>query len=174
MREKQRVDKRAGERTIAATAKTTATAAEISGVATGCVLGTDEEGRPIVSRGERVACPAVAEVVWMARDPDWSSCVGLRVVLGFPDEAGARPLVLGLLDAPPRLKGTASTETGKAVEAVPRRKQVRIESEEELILECGKARISLRADGKIVILGGHGVSRSRGVNKIKGGSVQIN
>jgi hypothetical protein len=44
----------------------------------------------------------------------------------------------------------------------------------ELVLQCGKARVSLRADGRIVILGGYLVSRSSGVNKIKGASVQIN
>lgn len=168
MREKQPGVKRAGDRTVAGSA------AAVPGIVTGAVLGVDEAGRPIVSRGEREARPTVADVVWMEREPDWKSCVGLRVVLGFPDEAGARPLVLGLLDRPPQLEPEAVTEAGEAVESTPRRKHVRIESEDELVLECGKAKISLRADGKIVILGGHVVSRSRGVNKIKGGSVQIN
>ena len=33
---------------------------------------------------------------------------------------------------------------------------------------------NLRADGRVMILGGYVLSRSTGVNKIKGGSVQIN
>jgi hypothetical protein len=50
----------------------------------------------------------------------------------------------------------------------------KLTAQEELVLECGKARISLRADGRVVIEGGYLLSRSTGVNKIMGGSVHIN
>jgi hypothetical protein len=44
----------------------------------------------------------------------------------------------------------------------------------EIVLRCGKASITLTADGTVVVRGARVVSRSSGVNKIKGASVQIN
>jgi hypothetical protein len=100
--------------------------------------------------------------------PNWESCVGLRVVVAFEDGDESRPMIMGLLDPPPEALEARDYDGER------RGKVVRIEGEEELILECGDAKISLRSDGRIVILGGYVVSRSRGVNRIKGGSVQIN
>ena len=101
--------------------------------------------------------PVPAEAVWSREAPDWSRCAGLRVVVGQPE--GTCPVVLGLLDAPP-------------AETTP--ESLKVESTEELVIECGKAKIALRADGRIEIRGGHLISRASGPNKIKGGSVHIN
>ena len=51
---------------------------------------------------------------------------------------------------------------------------ITFDARQEIVLRCGDAKIMLRKDGKIVIRGTHLISRSRGVNKIKGGSVHIN
>ena len=42
------------------------------------------------------------------------------------------------------------------------------------MLRCGKASITLTREGKVLIKGAYLSSRSSGVNRIKGGSVQIN
>jgi hypothetical protein len=44
----------------------------------------------------------------------------------------------------------------------------------ELHLVCGESSLTLRKDGKVVINGRHVLSRAKVVNRIKGGSVQIN
>ena len=146
----------------------------VSGVVIGMVEGVSDDGRPLVcwGRGGRSVRPASA--VWMQTPPDWSNCKGLRVVLGFEEGDESKPILLGLLDSPPVNRETEQTtaEAEATTEAKP--KVLRIESEEELVLECGKAKIALRADGRVVILGGYVLSRSTGTNKIKGGSVQIN
>ena len=49
-----------------------------------------------------------------------------------------------------------------------------IEGREEVVLKCGDASITLTKSGKIVIRGKYLVNRSSGVNRIMGGSVQIN
>ncbi len=130
---------------------------QLPGVAVGRVVGT-EDGKPLVQHNGGAAHRA--SVVWMPNAPDWSSCRGLRVALAFAEGDSARPLVLGLIDPPPRSKTSPET--------------LRIESGRELVIECGKAKIALRADGRIEIRGGHLISRSSGPNKIKGGSVHIN
>jgi hypothetical protein len=44
----------------------------------------------------------------------------------------------------------------------------------QLTLRCGESSITLTAAGKIIIRGKYIVSRSSGVQRIKGGAVQIN
>ena len=44
----------------------------------------------------------------------------------------------------------------------------------EIELRCGKASLILTRAGKVLIRGAYLLSRSSGVNRIKGGSVQIN
>lgn len=132
---------------------------QLPGVLVGEVVGVDDRGAPLVSTEMHGA--RAADVVWMQDAPTWSKCVGLRVVLGHLGGDEQRPVVLGLLDAPP-----------KAEAKMP--ETLHIESKRELLIECGKAKIALRADGRIEIRGGHLISRSSGPNKIKGGSVHIN
>jgi hypothetical protein len=44
----------------------------------------------------------------------------------------------------------------------------------QLVLRCGKASITLTNAGKVLIEGAYVSSRSTGVNRINGGSVQLN
>jgi hypothetical protein len=44
----------------------------------------------------------------------------------------------------------------------------------QLTIRCGESSITLTAAGKIILRGKYIVSRSSGVQRIKGGSVQIN
>lgn len=151
------------------------TVEQVAGVFVAVVVGTNHDGRPLVRWGMQMHKPRPARVIWMEAPPDWVACKGLQVVIGIEDGEEAEPIILGFLDSPPKAdEGNAdpSSAVGPAKDAKP--KTLRIESEQELVLECGKARIALRADGRVVILGGYVLSRSRGVNKIKGGSVQIN
>jgi hypothetical protein len=41
-------------------------------------------------------------------------------------------------------------------------------------LQCGKASITLTRAGKVLINGAYVSSRSSGVNRLKGGSIQLN
>jgi hypothetical protein len=49
-----------------------------------------------------------------------------------------------------------------------------ITARHQLVLRCGKAAITLTQAGKVLIEGTYLSSRSTGVNRIKGGSVQLN
>ena len=63
---------------------------------------------------------------------------------------------------------------GQALQAKLDGEQVTLSAEKEIVLKCGKSSITLTKAGKIIIRGEYVLSRSSGVNKIKGGSVQIN
>ena len=47
-------------------------------------------------------------------------------------------------------------------------------ADEEIVLSCGESSITLTRAGKILIRGKYVLSRSSGVNRIKGGSIQLN
>lgn len=133
---------------------------QIPGVMLGEIVGVDKDGRPLVrwqGRGSRPAQP-----LWTSTPPKWSDCVGCRVALALVDGDARRPLIVGLLDAP------------RAAPIATMPSTLKVESRDELVIECGKSKIALRADGRIEIRGGHLVSRSSGPNKVKGGSVHIN
>lgn len=49
-----------------------------------------------------------------------------------------------------------------------------LSAEKEIVLQCGEASITLTRSGKIIIRGAYVSSRSTGVNRIQGGSVEIN
>jgi hypothetical protein len=42
------------------------------------------------------------------------------------------------------------------------------------VLRCGEGSITLTRDGKIVLRGKHIVTHASGVNRIRGGSVELN
>jgi len=150
------------------------TLTQIAGVVTAVVDGAAPDGKPLVRWPAGGGRARTVPAVWMAAAPDWSQCAGLRAILGFEEGDESRPILLGLLDAPPasaleRATGAAAPE---GEDAAPR--SLRLKSDQELILECGEAQIVLRADGRVAIRGTHVLSRSKGINRIKGGAVQIN
>jgi len=49
-----------------------------------------------------------------------------------------------------------------------------VSAKEQVVLRCGKASITLTKTGKVLIEGAYISSRSTGVNRIKGGSIQLN
>lgn len=53
-------------------------------------------------------------------------------------------------------------------------KTIHIEADDEIQLKCGKGSILINNQGKIVIRGTNLISRSSGMNKIKGAAVNIN
>lgn len=53
-------------------------------------------------------------------------------------------------------------------------RRVEIEAADEIVLRCGQASIVLRRNGRVIIRGTYVETRSRGVNRVKGGSVEIN
>ena len=53
-------------------------------------------------------------------------------------------------------------------------KRISFNADEEIVLRCGKSSITLTKSGKVLIRGAYLLNRSSGVNRIKGGSVQIN
>jgi hypothetical protein len=97
--------------------------------------------------------------------------VGARVVLMFEDGDAHRPIVMGVLhestcwplpEAPAQVQMDADGQ------------RLIVDAREQLVLRCGKASITLTKTGKVLIEGSYLRSCSTGVNRVMGGSVQLN
>ncbi|WP_434385338.1 DUF6484 domain-containing protein [Melittangium boletus] len=91
----------------------------------------------------------------------------LPFVMGLIQEPSATPLLDAILENPPepRRPPTEARVDGK---------RVIIEGQDEIVLKCGEASITLRRNGKVIVKGTYLESRATGTHRIKGGSVEIN
>jgi hypothetical protein len=110
------------------------------------------------------------------------------VLLTFEDGRPDAPIITGLLqsfeafdedEAAPEIwadnEGDEQPRPAIAeVEARVDGRRVELEAADEIVLRCGEASIVLRRNGRVVIRGTYVETRSRGVNRVKGGSVEIN
>ena len=95
--------------------------------------------------------------------------IGRDVLISYIDNDLNQPVVMGCLrDESARADGVPHTQIG--VDG----KTLEVTAKEEIVLRCGKSSITLTRAGKIIIRGTYVISRSSGVNRIKGGTVEIN
>jgi hypothetical protein len=95
--------------------------------------------------------------------------IGRSVTLVFEQGDPARPIVTGVL------RGEAEVPPALAqVEADADGRRLLVAAKDQLVLRCGQASITLTREGQVLIEGRYVSSRSSGVNRIRGGSVQVN
>lgn len=149
----------------------------IDGIAIGTLLALEQDGRA------RVAVPGLTHP---PLPPARSLCpldagrIGAECAISF--EAGdlARPVVLGFVHHPAEIapackeQPTVPPEPRETRDATIDGKRITFDAQEEIVLRCGQASITLTRAGKVLIRGAYVLSRSSGANRIKGGSVQIN
>jgi hypothetical protein len=98
--------------------------------------------------------------------------IGRKVVLMFEGGDAARPIVTGVLRD--NDEGWPLAEKPGDVQIDADGQRLIVSAKEQVVLQCGKASITLTKAGKVLIQGTYVLSRSTGAHRIKGGSVQIN
>ncbi|HEY0712010.1 MAG TPA: DUF6484 domain-containing protein [Polyangia bacterium] len=102
----------------------------------------------------------------------------IEVLLTFEAERSDRPIVIGVLTPATRAMAAAPADNLSpdlpALDAVVDGKRVVIEGHDEIVLKCGLASVTLRRNGRVVVRGTYVETRANGVNRIRGGSVEIN
>jgi hypothetical protein len=158
-------------------------AKRIEGIVIGTLQGIGAAGEPLVDfpvnpRGGPVPARSTVRVD--------AGAVGREAALMFEGGDPAKPILIGLIhcaelesEAPSERAeeeeaGGSSPETFEALEVEADGEKVVLEAKRELVLRCGKASITLTRAGKILVRGTYVLTRSSGVNRIQGGSVQIN
>lgn len=151
----------------------------MSQVARGVIREIAKDGSLIVdgSKGDRVyTCDCLDSVSAGSK----SLRVGDSVLFVLPESAEVRGCVIGQIGkyTSPQLDNTVEamsfTDESNDSKLIKRARNIEIIAEETLVLRCGEGSLSITPDGTVIIKGARILSRSKGVNKIKGASVQIN
>jgi hypothetical protein len=140
------------------------------GVVIGELIAIKEEGRtPLVLYPGQTGSAAIsARTVIDLHGPH----IGKKVVLMFEGGDAAWPIVMGVLRE--GNEGWPLAEQPGQVEVDVDGERMIVSAKEQVVLKCGKASITLTKAGKVLICGDYVLSRSSGMNRIKGGAVQIN
>lgn len=147
----------------------------------GTLQGLSENAEPLVDFPRNNSCQAIVAMSTLALSTEH---IGREVALLFTAGDFSRPLIIGLIhsalqdlianfETSTDLQSVKPDESGQ-IEATIDGKKVVIEGQDEVVLKCGESSITLTRSGKIVIRGRSILNRSTGLNRILGGSVQIN
>lgn len=130
--------------------------------ALGTVCGFAADGRPLVAFATQGCGEGVPALSCVALD---GTCLGRTAVVANTGGVGGL-VILGLVHTPVAPVPAAHVRVDG--------ERVVITGDKEIVLTCGEASITLTSAGKVLLQGAYVSSRSSGVNRIKGGSVEIN
>lgn len=155
----------------------------------GRIVALDDDGRILVETNLRpepveslLAIPLDRELILSLIEAEHP------VVVSFQQGDPLRPIIVGLLQPPLALRNSeteshAHTEPKEpplqgsqpfVIEADVDGRRVELKAQDELVLRCGEASVTLRRNGRVIVRGTHVETYSTGVNRIKGGQVRIN
>lgn len=141
----------------------------LPGVVVGELVALADEGRTplVLFAGQTGAAAVRARSVIDLH----AAHVGRQVTLVFEAGDPARAIVTGVLRG---AEGWPLAEPPAQVEVDAGGERMLVSARRQLVLRCGKASITLTREGKVLIEGSYVSSRSTGVNRVRGGSVQLN
>jgi hypothetical protein len=151
--------------------------AKAEGVTIGSILRIDADGSVWVDFAGNPAGPVRARLASTMADRlrSMPSGADLTVVLVFENNDASRPVVLdAICDRVADTPLPASVDSSEVDDVRVDGQRVTFDAKKEIVLRCGKSSITLTRAGKVLIRGAYLLNRSSGVNRIKGGSVQIN
>jgi hypothetical protein len=106
--------------------------------------------------------------------------IGRDVVVFFENGETRHPVVMGVVapwplqDSPKEADKNAEPAQDGPRDMAIDGERLLLTAEREIVLTCGKSSLTLTRAGKVLIKGTYLSSRSSGVHRIKGGSVQVN
>lgn len=154
----------------------------------GTILSIDALGQPKVDFPQNPENTAISAITTVALQ---QTEISRQVALLFNQGDLSQPIVMGLIHSPLQAmldsfeqeQGTSSSERSQQVELAGNIKGNNVcidgktmifEAEDEIVFKCGQSSITLTKEGKVLIRGKYLLNRSSGVNRIMGGSVQVN
>jgi hypothetical protein len=153
--------------------------APIEGMRIGRIVTIDESGRIFVNFTGNSCGPTIARTTSSLNVGTFrkGNPSGREVLLAFENNDPKFPIIIdtmySLIEeiAEP---ATVVFEAEVLQEVTVDGKSISFEAENEIVLKCGKASITLTKAGKILIKGDYVLSHSSGENRIRGGAVTIN
>jgi hypothetical protein len=148
---------------------------KLHGIVIGKLINFDHKGEPLVDfvGNHRDAPIAARSTTTLGKE-----AIGQDIVLMFDEGDCHRPIVMGLVQHSGEqnkfaLEGKLGGQSNSLVTEIDGERLV-FTAQREIVLRCGDASITLTRTGKVLIRGTYVLNHSFGLNRIKGGSVQIN
>jgi len=148
----------------------------------GTLVGIDDNGQALVDFAQN---PVSTPLKAISTSAVTQQQVSRQVALLFNQGDLNQPIIMGLIHSPLQamlenfdqhsetekveLAGNLNIDDVK-VEG----NKVTLEAQDEMVFKCGESSITLTKAGKVLIRGKYLLNRSSGVNRIMGGSVQVN
>jgi uncharacterized protein DUF6484 len=141
------------------------------------LVGINDSGEPLIrhSVGQSGCIVLARTTVTVTREH-----VDRAVVIAFESGNLAKPIIMGFLKQPDETTNVPPAIASRPmidrpiVRASLDGERLLLTAEDEIVLKCGDASLTLTRAGKVLLAGNYVLSRSKGVNRIRGGSVQIN
>jgi hypothetical protein len=144
-------------------------------VVIGTFVGISDAGRPLVSHPLRTFSTPVEARSCVTLSADR---IGQDVLMLFAFGDIDQPVIVGLLQGDrASCSSTRRSAAGASllhIDVDADGERIVITARNEIVLRCGQARLTLTREGKVLLTGTYVSSRSSGVNRIKGGVVEIN
>jgi hypothetical protein len=162
------------------------TASSVTTPVVGRITGIESPGRVLVEYEGATHPVAARHITAIAQKELQDAAAQARSVLLVFDRGDVQlPIIIGVLaddttvaDGHADLTAPSSAPAkhieGPTLVTSVDGKRVKVSAEEEIVLECGEASITLRRNGRLIIRGAYVETRSRGTNRIRGGTVRIN
>ncbi len=146
----------------------------IKGVVLGRLVDWTPTGEPLVDFASNPSDSPLAAKTTVVIGKE---TLAREVCLLFESNNARKPIIIGVVQSLKLPEENTQylpdqLSSGSVVECDGER--IVFSAEKEIVLRCGDASITLTRGGKILLRGKYLLSRSSGVNRIKGGSVQIN
>ncbi len=157
---------------------------ELGRVYIGTIKAIDSEGAAVVDFDQNREEQAIKAMSTVAISPQH---ISRKVALLFNNGDYSQPIIMGLIQTTldtvidnHQHNVAAQQNTGSTALSAPHAeltvngRKIIIEGKDEVVLKCGDASISLNKQGKITIRGKQILNRATEVNRIMGGSVELN
>ena len=152
--------------------ETLATSASGVQMLTGHLDGLDAEGRLLFrATGTEESVPVTIGLEVSDGTLVKAARIGRRAMVLVPG-AGGTPVLAALLRE--RVDAEARDASPGELEVHVDGETLRLTAEKTLELRCGKSRLVLRKDGRVVVQGAHILSASTGPQRIKGATIALN
>lgn len=151
----------------------------LDGCKIGKVVAVTEQGQVLVDFAGNFEGPLPARLTGGVNSGDLRQAAisGGEVLLAFLNGNPEEPIIIDTLHEcvdPLPAPEPVELQTEETQDVTIDGRRITFDAKEEVVLRCGKASITLTKAGKVLIRGAYLLNRSSGVNRIKGGSVQIN